>query len=227
MKVNLNIDSYGTDNDYLGLFGKLEPEANVSNLGLEEYEINVPSNNSNNYESRYIGGLIGFNEGNIINCFSNGNIYAENKSESIGGLVGYNHGGLVSGCYTAGKVSGGYDSSSRYIGVGGFVGMNYESDISDCLIKNCYSTCTVTNGYGFSGSQHIDIYYEGCFWDIESSGKTLGYPYYFYEVEGGLDTAQMQQKSTYITAGWDFDNEWWISEGVDYPKLFWQLRRKS
>ena len=41
----------------------------------------------------------------------------------------------------------------------------------------------------------------------------------------------MQTESTFIDAGWDFigeiengtDDIWWILEGQDYPRLWWEL----
>ena len=64
-----------------------------------------------------------------------------------------------------------------------------------------------------------------CFWDtqtssqIESGGGT------------GLTTAEMQTASTFLDAGWDFidetengtDDIWWILEGQNYPRLWWEL----
>lgn len=35
----------------------------------------------------------------------------------------------------------------------------------------------------------------------------------------GKTTKEMQQKSTFTNAGWDFDNVWRIQEGSDYPRL--------
>jgi len=47
----------------------------------------------------------------------------------------------------------------------------------------------------------------------------------------GLTTAEMQMASTFLDAGWDFVGEiengtediWWIDEGKDYPRLWWEL----
>jgi hypothetical protein len=47
----------------------------------------------------------------------------------------------------------------------------------------------------------------------------------------GKTTAEMQTKSTFTDAGWDFVDEtangtediWWIDEGRDYPRLWWEL----
>jgi hypothetical protein len=47
----------------------------------------------------------------------------------------------------------------------------------------------------------------------------------------GKTTAEMQTVSTFLDAGWGFTEEtangtddiWWINEGKDYPRLWWQL----
>jgi hypothetical protein len=62
------------------------------------------------------------------------------------------------------------------------------------------------------------------FWDIQSSGQV--------ESGGGtgLATTEMQTASTFLEAGWDFVGEtengtediWWILEGPDYPRLWWE-----
>jgi hypothetical protein len=43
-------------------------------------------------------------------------------------------------------------------------------------------------------------------------------------------TAEMQRAKTFLDAGWDFVDEtangtedlWWINEGKDYPRLWWE-----
>ena len=47
----------------------------------------------------------------------------------------------------------------------------------------------------------------------------------------GLTTAEMQDIGPFLEAGWDFVDEtengaediWWILEGQDYPRLWWEL----
>jgi hypothetical protein len=47
----------------------------------------------------------------------------------------------------------------------------------------------------------------------------------------GKTTAEMQRASTFLEVGWDFvdetengtDDIWWIDEGKDYPRLWWEL----
>jgi hypothetical protein len=63
------------------------------------------------------------------------------------------------------------------------------------------------------------------FWDVDASDQPTS--------EGGiaLETAAMKTASTFLDAGWDFIGEtangvedtWWILEGEDYPRLFWEL----
>jgi hypothetical protein len=62
-------------------------------------------------------------------------------------------------------------------------------------------------------------------WDIETSGLS--------ESAGGvgLTTTEMQTAQTFLEAGWDFvdetengtDDIWWIDEGQDYPRLWWEI----
>jgi hypothetical protein len=54
-----------------------------------------------------------------------------------------------------------------------------------------------------------------CFWDAEKikvTNDSLG-------LGLGLSTADMMKRSTFESAGWDFENVWYIEEGMDYPKL--------
>jgi len=62
------------------------------------------------------------------------------------------------------------------------------------------------------------------FWDIETSGQAIS------TGGAGRTTAEMQTADTFLEAGWDFVDEtangtediWWILEGQDYPRLWWE-----
>ena len=64
-----------------------------------------------------------------------------------------------------------------------------------------------------------------CFWDVQTSGQTTS------AGGTGKTTAEMQTASTFLKAGWDFMGEtangtediWWILEGKDYPRLWWEI----
>jgi len=75
------------------------------------------------------------------------------------------------------------------------------------------------------GSNAGDITITASFWDLETSGLVTS--------DGGIGktTAEMQTAATFLEAGWDFvdetengtENIWWILEGQDYPRLWWEL----
>jgi len=120
-------------------------------------------------------------------------------TEYVGGLAGTNF-GTIHCSYSAGAVSG-------IQKVGGLVGDNWGGGI-------------VTT----------------CFWDIEMSGLTDMCGIESSSATGcdnsyGKTTIEMQTASTFLDAGWDFVDEtengtediWCIDEGLDYPRLWWEL----
>jgi hypothetical protein len=187
-----------------------------------------------------VGGLVGYNRGSITQSSSTGTV---NGNREVGGLVGSTHGGNITTSYSTGTVSGdwgigglvgkngggiGASYSTGTVsggwGVGGLVGYNYVGSIAVS-----YSTGTVSGieevgglvGYG----EVSNFWQTNCFWDMETSGQ-------YTSVWGtGKTTAEMQTASTFIDAGWDFvdetangtDDIWWILEGQDYPRLWWEL----
>jgi len=151
-----------------------------------------------------IGGLVGYNHRIITNCYSTGSV---SGTTNVGGLVGYNY-LTITDCYSEGDVSG----DER---VGGLVGYNYLGSIS-----NCYSSGVVsgtTNVGGLVGRK-LPGEVNNSFWDIETSGQATS------AGGTGKTTAEMQTMSTFTDAGWDFTTPvWTIDEGVDYPRLWWEL----
>ena len=188
---------------------------------------------SGNYD---VGGLVGYNVGSVSNCYSIGNVSGD---ELVGGILGI-HYGNASNCYSTGDVSGSYD-------VGGLVGINRDS-ISNCYskgevngieevggllgdnfgsISNCYSTGNVKGGVvvgGLVGVNWEDGSVSNSFWDtdtqshgvIDSIGESNGG---IVTNVAGLPTTQMQIKSTFTSAGWDFIEVWDIGENQTYPFL--------
>ncbi len=173
----------------------------------------------------WIGGLVGWNtSGTITDSYASGSVSASQDPNGdfvepgshIGGLVGSNEsGGTIINCFATGMVSG-----NR--GVGGLVGGHWSG-----IIKNCYATGSVLgrrNVGGLVGKGHPDRVSRS-FWDIESSGQSTS------GGGTGKTTAEMQMQSTFTDAGWDFVDEtengtediWWILEGEDYPRLWWEL----
>jgi len=227
-----------TGEDYLGLFGRLGPGAEVKDLGVVDVNITgsgdyvgglvgwkggtltrCHSTGTVSGSGYFVGGLVGSNNGTVTQCYS---ASAVSGTDFVGGLVGYNNEGSLTNCYSTGAVVGVW-------GVGGLVGYNYYGS----AVTNCYSTGAVTGNTDVGGlvgwSADIDRWVPvtivtNCFWDTQTSGQDTS------DCGTGKTTSQMQRAKTFLEAGWDFVNEtangtediWWILEGKDYPRLWWE-----
>ena len=197
-----------TDTDCIGLFGYVDdPNAEVKNLGLLDPEINAGTGD-------HVGSLVGrLGNGTVTGCYARGGTISGRND--VGGLAGTNY-GTVTNCSSSASVSG------TDLRVGGIVGRNHRSSIT-----TSYSTGTVSGGGSVGGL--VGSNYEGSitssFWDMETSGLLTS--------DGGIGktTAKMQTASTFLNVGWDFvgetangtDDIWWILDGQDYPRLWWEL----
>jgi predicted outer membrane repeat protein len=184
--------------------------------------INCRSNSSVGAEGDASGGLVGKNDGRVMACYSNSNV---DGIDAVGGLVGRNSYGQTTNCYAMGSVTGQWY-------VGGLVGSNTRTvGRNEGTIENCYSISAVLEGHqigglvGGFGGNNVEGEISGCFWDIEMSGRTTSYG------GEGKTTAEMQTADTFLEAGWDFVDEsvngiydiWRITQGQDYPRLWWEL----
>jgi hypothetical protein len=211
---NFTYDS--NDRDCIGLFGYVgmpyEVKATIKDLGLINPNVNART-------ADCVGSLVGWlSNGSIRGCFVQGGSVSGTGWDT-GGLVGYNDENLIINCYSTASVSGNHC-------VGGLVGEN-DWDESP-RIRNCYSTASVT-GTGLWVGGLVGASMDGgvsvSFWDVNTSGQTTS------DGGTGKTTAQMQTKSTFTDAGWDFVGEtfngtediWDICEGTNYPKLSWQI----
>jgi hypothetical protein len=186
-----------TEESDVGMFGRLEHGAEVKNLGVVDVNISVSGSDN----TSKIGGLVGWNDGTVIRCCSTGSVGGGGQ---YGCLVGWNS-GLVSNCYSSVVATGCY----LVLVNGGTVTHSYNS-FSGLVGVSWYGTGVVTSSL----------------WDTETSGQT-------WSAGGtGKTTAEMQTASTFLDAGWDFvgetkngtDDIWWIDEGKDYPRLWWEAR---
>jgi len=162
----------------------------------------------------YVGGLVGLNDNGVVTgCYSTG---PASGSQFVGGLVGYNSRGTLTRCYGAGPVSGGNI-------IGGAVGYNEQGSLTQC-----YSTGTVSGVPPVGGLVGVNNWADvtQCFWDTQASGQTSS------AAGTGKTTREMQTAKTFLDAGWDFVGEtangtediWWILEGKDYPRLWWEAQ---
>jgi hypothetical protein len=160
-----------------------------------------------------VGGLVGFNSGLLTQCYSTGTVSAMTR---VGGLVGAT-GGTVTDCYSTAAVRG-----TSY--VGGLVGESQgQGSVTQCYSSGAVSGENAVGGLvGYRWASNVTA----SFWDIQTSGQITS-------AEGtGKTTAEMQTAKTFLKAGWDFVGEtangtediWWILEGQDYPRLWWEAR---
>ncbi len=219
---------------FQSLFGFMSG-AEISNVTLTDVSI---------IGGGFIGGLAGYCESSdVIGCSSQGSVTGIN---SIGGLMGEVSGSTsVSRCFSSGTVEG-------TVQIGGLIG-SYSSSIAltDCYsisdvtttgsdpniggliglligdVQRCYSAGSVTvttNSGGAIGYKQSGTVTDS-FWDVETSGQSTS--------AGGVGktTAEMQTKSTYTSANWDFAGE--IANGVEdiwainpnsYPHFFESLQ---
>ncbi len=234
---NFTYDSNGVD--YVGIFGFTVSSAEIKDLGLLEPNVNSG-------DGYYVGALVGSNWGTIINCYSE--VGSISSNSSVGGLVGENANGLVSKCYSSSSIVGidivgglvGYNGSeisncysagnvSGQSKVGGLVGENYTSQ----AILNSYSINSVSgiNDIGGLIGYHWEGVYSDCFWDVNVNPDVNGIGNATDPNVIGKTTGQMQTRSTFTDAGWDFVGEtvngpndiWDICEGTNYPRLVWQI----
>lgn len=119
------------DKGCIGLFGNTGEDVEIRNLSLAMVEVTG---------SYSVGGLVGENNGDIINCsIIEGSITG---NCDVGGLVGFNSSGTISDSCAAGDVSGCVKDTSAPEGIGGLIGNN----VGD--IDNSYSVVTVNvDGY--------------------------------------------------------------------------------
>lgn len=100
---------------YIGLFGRAGVYCEIRNLGISDVNIHAEGG------SDFVGALVGFNSGTVINCYSTGTIKG---TANVGGLVGFND-GLIKSCYSDVILSG------NSYGIGGLVGINYYGTVVD------------------------------------------------------------------------------------------------
>jgi hypothetical protein len=188
----------------------------------------VSSTGTGEYPCSSAGGLVGFNgAGTVTDCYSAG---AVSGDQCIGGLVGWSAGqGAVKRCYSTSTVCG-----RDY--VGGLVGSNSSDtgwygagpDVSGCYSRGKVSGISFVGGLVGSNTGLVGDGESGTvdrsFWDTQTSGQTKS------AGGTGLTTTEMQTANTFLDAGWDFvgetangtDDIWWIDEGKDYPRLWWE-----
>jgi len=151
---NLNIEGGGN----LGLFGMVTTSgAEIKNLGIIDVNITGTVN------SNYLGGLCGYNNANIINCYATGEVSSGDNSLYLGGLCGYNDQSSFTNCHTNIKITSGVGSDY----IGGLCGYHGSSSIT-----NCYANGEVTGDDYIGGLCGVND--EGSITDCYATGNIIG-----------------------------------------------------
>ena len=188
--------------------------------------------------SDYLGGLVGWASGTVAKSWATGNVMGGNYSGYAGGLIGYANSISVSQCFAEGSVvayrfAGGLIGSTKAPAIvaqshasGGITTTAWAGGLigspNGGTVMHCYSIGAVVGDSSSGGLIGARRYtsdalptVSGSFWDMQFSGMTesLG--------GEGRTTAQMMDKSTFTSAGWDFVEVWAIENGLTYPYLRW------
>lgn len=136
--------------------------------------------------SQYVGGIVGENEGDILNSYNKGKVEDSGDWTTTGGIAGYNI-GTIDSVYNTGEVIG----SGYYVG-----GIAGQSD--DNIIKNAYNTGNIvgtgeeTSVAGIVASNGADIK------NVYNTGKVSGGAYrnvIVVEAGGTISNAYYASKS--------------------------------
>ncbi|RBQ31512.1 hypothetical protein CRU92_06985 [Arcobacter sp. FW59] len=168
----------------IGLFGYIGI-ATIKNIGLENLSISGKN---------YVGGLVGYNDGTILNSYASGTVVGNGDFSSVGGLVGWNA-GTIENSYALGSVGSGATGSI----VGGLVGFHDYGKI-----ENSYASGTVSGGSDVGGlvggklsGTISNSFYDKTKFDGDGVGDGYG------TGVTGLTTEQMSYGGIFKTAGWD------------------------
>ena len=189
--------TFTTNDEYAGLFGRLNRAGTVKNVVMEGVQIT-----SNQIYGGSIGGVVGYSWGTIENCSVSGSV---SGTVYVGGVVGVQIGGSITGCSSSATVKGMVD-------VGGVAGQTNSS----ATLTACYATGNVIieinpqkNIAGGSlvgmnaGSSLLACYATG---NVTSTGSSTGYMH----IDGFLGN-----NYTTVTAGYWKNNH---EQGIGYNK---------
>lgn len=203
----------------------------------EKVYIKKSYTDSNIFGNKYVGGVIGYhygNNGGVVHAqqiYSLGNVTGK---EYIGGLIGYTSGRYVAGdtaphfgtAYIEDSFSLSNIRGDSYIGgITSYLNTDREIQVYDgkIYVYRTYFGGNITNN-GTSGGiayfkSDIGVGYGHNYWDTVISGLNIS------AIGEGRNTDEMRNRTTFVT--WDFDNIWYINEGVDYPRLLWSNAKCS
>lgn len=208
--------------DYVGLFSKLKPKSEISDLAL--YNSFVVGKN-------YVGSIAGLDEGAVVDRLLTDSLSISGDNY-VGVFAGVKEGGSASRVHIdfATSVSGkeyvgsfaGRSKKSFYWNdwvmasvsgdsyVGGFAGLDSASTYKNVgCVGHVQGKTKTGNVVGESSkSTFTSVYYDGEVWEYDNSS-----------VGTSRTTAEMLDAALY--ENWDFQTTWTQESGDCYPKLVW------
>ncbi len=201
-----NMEIQAIHQSYNGLFYRIDSEAEVKNMGIENIKV---------VGDFYVGSFCGRVRGSISRCYAK-NVYVQGTTY-IGGFVGNCLGGVIDQCYSFSTIA----HNDTWGSSGVFGGHIY----SGSVLSQCYASGVMDR---FSAGEFYAYTYGAtirqCFWEIYSTGQPM--------VTGSTSTpspshGQMFTVEPYQAAGWDFSDEDgdiadWSMYPNSYPALSWE-----
>ena len=204
----INSDKISTYTHLGGIAGRNENRGIINKCSNNATISGSVYNDSGQYSFIYMGGIIGLNNGNIMQSYNSGNLkeYAKNYSGCLyeGGIAGTSYPiySSITNCYNSGKVynTTGYGVKEHIC----VIGEGCENNI-----KNCYNVGSAYYGTilkPFSNNTVVDCFY--------LNGKnTL--------TSGATAFSDVQMKKAMNFSGFDFENTWIVDNSTEYayPQL--------
>ena len=131
-----------TSGNVAGLFGAIGSSGVVKNVGIADSDVSV----STTGQLAYAGGVCGWNQGTITNCWNSGSVSASSSSSdttsaaNAGGVCGWNHGGTIENCWNSGSVT----ATANRAYAGGVCGINNRINDDNTAIQNCWNSGSVS-----------------------------------------------------------------------------------
>lgn len=190
--INLNLSGTGA---YIG--GVAAKSSGTITTCASNIEINANISRNGSYPTCYCGGIVGYNAGSIIECYTEGKIVSKGAYDChVGGISGYVSGdSLIKNCYNAAEIT---SAGSNYSEACGIVGHNAGSNST---VQTSYN---IGKCGGAIGSSAV---VSDCYYLMNSgSGRTGATP---------LTEAQLKDQSFLV--GFDFEEVWISDPYAEYP----------
>ena len=149
--------------DVAGLFGVIGSSGVVKNVGISNSDVSVVVTVTD--KIAYAGGVCGYSEGTIENCWNSGSVSGSASFVGYaGGVCGWNQ-GTITNCWNSGSVSASVSGSGSVVGYGGGV-CGYSSG----TIGNCWNSGKVSSsdnsvyGGGVCGAARSTSNITNCYW---------------------------------------------------------------